>query len=118
MDFTKRKYIEGNIFTNAHTKKPYVVVYNWGVVRFNTNKISEIEEYDSTFFFYTMKQKPSGSQDYDFVSLESFCCFAFGKKLLLTEKAEGLHEKTAKSMSLIRLEKVTMSNGKSYITIV
>tara|TARA_Y100000389_G_C17426164_1_gene499659 strand:+ start:949 stop:1305 length:357 start_codon:yes stop_codon:yes gene_type:complete len=118
VDFTKRKYIEGQVFTAVHSKKPYVVVYDWGVIRFNTNKISEIEQYDSPFFYYTMKQTSNGSQDYDFVSLESFCCFAFGRKLLLTERAEGLHEKTTKSMNLIRLEKVTMSNGNSYITIV
>lgn len=120
MDFTKRKYIKGNIFTaNAHTKKPYVIVYDWGVVKFNTNKISEIEEYDSPFTFYTMKQTPNGRQDYDFVSIESFCCFAFGKKLLLIEKTEGLHhERVSKSMSYIGLEKITMTNGKSYITIV
>jgi len=121
VDFTKRKYIKGNIFNaNAHTKKPYVIVYDWGVVRFNTNKISEIEEYDSPFAFYTMKQTPNGSQDYDFVSIESFCCFAFGKKLLLIEKSESLqhHGGVYRGMSHVSLEKITMSNGKSYITIV
>ena len=54
----------------------------------------------------------------DFASIESFCCFAFGKKILLTEKHEVLHESQSNHLTYINIEKVTMSNGKSYITIV
>jgi hypothetical protein len=54
----------------------------------------------------------------DFTSIESFCCFAFGKKILLTEKFEMLNESIAQKFTYINLEKVTMTNGNTYITIV
>jgi len=118
MNLTKRKYINGNIHSSSSLSSRYVVVYDWGVVKINLNQVSEIEEYDSPFLFYTIKKDRDGNNDMDFASIESFCCFAFGKKILLTEKHEVLHESQSNHLTYINIEKVTMSNGKSYITIV
>ena len=56
--------------------------------------------------------------DMDYASIESFACFAFGKKILLTEKWESLRESVSGNLTYINLEKITMTNGVSYITIV
>lgn len=119
MDLTKRKYITGNIHSSRTSANRYVVIYDWGVIKFNLNQISEIEEYDSPFLYYTLKKNRDGKEDMDFASVESFCCFAFGKKILLTEKHEVLYEsQSSKDLTFIKLEKITMNNGNSYITIV
>jgi hypothetical protein len=117
MELTKRKYIDGTLHAGK-TSNNYTIVYGWGVVKINLNEISEIEEYDSPFLYYTLKKGRDGNEDMDFTSIESFCCFAFGKKILLTEKFEMLNESIAQKFTYINLEKVTMTNGNTYITIV
>lgn len=120
MELTKRKYISGSIHNSVRLNGSYVIVYDWGVVKINLNEVSEIEEYDSDFLFYTLKKNRDrdGGEDMDFASIESFCCFAFGKKILLTERHESLHDSVSNSMTYINLEKITMTNGNSYITII
>jgi hypothetical protein len=121
MELTKRKYIDGTVYTassSSNTSNNYVIVYGWGVVKINLNEISEIEEYDSPFLYYKLKKSRDGSEDMDYTSLESFCCFAFGKKILLTEKHESLHESVWEKITYINLEKITMTNGNTYVTIV
>lgn len=118
MNLIKRKYINGNIHESHIAGSRYVVIYDWGVVKFNTNQLSEIEEYDSSFLYYTLRENREGSDDMDFASVESFFCFAFGKKILLTEKHEALHESQTNNLERINLEKITMNNGNFYITIV
>ncbi len=120
MELTKRKYIDGSLYkaSSSNASNNYVIVYGWGVVKINVNEISEIEEYDLPFLYYTLKKSRDGAEDMDYTSVESFCCFAFGKKILLTEKHETLHESIAKKFTYITLEKVTMTNGNNYKTIV
>tara|TARA_R110001592_G_scaffold92035_1_gene268727 strand:- start:1872 stop:2228 length:357 start_codon:yes stop_codon:yes gene_type:complete len=118
LEFTKRKYIQGTIHNPPNTGNRYAIVYDWGVVRINLNQISEIEEYDSPFLYYTLKKSRESEDDMDYASIESFACFAFGKKILLTERWESLHENVSSHITYVHLEKITMTNGKSYITIV
>tara|TARA_R110000772_G_scaffold144343_4_gene254102 strand:- start:280 stop:642 length:363 start_codon:yes stop_codon:yes gene_type:complete len=120
LEFAKRKYIQGTIHNPANTGNRYVIVYDWGVVRINLSQISEIEEYESSFLYYTLKKsrKLELDDDMDYASIESFACFAFGKKILLTEKWESLRESVSGNLTYINLEKITMTNGVSYITIV
>ncbi len=120
MELTKRKYIDGTTHkaSSSNVSNNYVVIYGWGVVKINVNEISEIEEYDLPFLYYTLKKGRDGTEDMDYTSVESFCCFAFGKKILLTEKHEILNESIAEKFTYITLEKVTMTNGNTYITIV
>ena len=120
MELTKRKYIDGSVFkaSSSNASNNYVIVYDWGVVKININEISEIEEYDLPFLYYKLKKSRDGSEDIDYTSMESFCCFAFGKKILLTEKHEFLNESISEKFTYINLEKITMTNGNTYITIV
>tara|TARA_B100000963_G_scaffold355526_2_gene373947 strand:+ start:886 stop:1257 length:372 start_codon:yes stop_codon:yes gene_type:complete len=123
MDLTKRKYIDGHIHVRNIYKGSYVVVYNWGVVKLNLNSVSEIVEHDESFFYYTLSKSHNDRRedDIDFSALESFVCFAFGKKLLLTEKMSDInvYNKYMKTnFSKIKIEVITMNNGNSYITIV
>lgn len=120
MNLNKRKYIEGRVHVDkSRNKRPYVVVYDWGVVRINVDSISEIVEYDSPFYFYTLSKSKTGREDnMDFASVESFVCFAFGKKLLLTEKLEYSNLYNQQEFHFINLETIIMNNGRSYITII
>lgn len=118
MDFFKRKCIKGELVIDREFKDYSVNIFNWEIIKINPNKISEIIQYDSDFSFFIYYSK-----DYkrmNFSNLESFYCFAFGKKIVLLEDLKNLtkHYLKISMNNKLKIEKIIMNNGNEYITLV
>ena len=110
MNLIKRKFVDCHLITN-NKNAPFIEIYDWGFVKLKSDLVSEIVEYDFEFAYKTFVGKSFPSD----ALMESFLCFAFGRKLLLLENKKDISKKIFKK---IKLEKLIMNNGNVYYTII
>jgi hypothetical protein len=110
MNLIKRKFVDCHLITN-NKNAPFIEIYDWGFVKLKSDLVSEIVEYDLEFEYKTFVGKSFPAD----ALMESFLCFAFGRKLLLLENKKDVSKKKFKK---IKLEKLIMNNGNEYYTII